>query len=98
MASVAVVELTEVKLQVAPVGKPDEQVKFTVPVKPVCGVIVMVVALLFWPATAVTDAGAGESENPGTVTVKLIGIWADAVPEVPVTVANVVPAGVLAEV
>lgn len=91
------VELTAVKLHVAPVGSPAEHVKLTFPVNPVCGVIV-IVELPLCPALTDIEVGLGERENPGTVTVKLAGTWADVVPEVPLTVTIVVPAGVFDEV
>jgi hypothetical protein len=68
MIRVEVVELVELKLQVAPAGKVEAtQLKVTVPVKPLCGVIVMVVGALLFPATAVTDPGLGASVKPLSV-------------------------------
>jgi len=61
------VALTGVNTQVAPLGRPAEQVKLTVPLKPFWGVIVIVVLPLFWPATAVREAGLGDSVNPAKV-------------------------------
>lgn len=61
------VELTVVKLQVAPVGRPAEHVKVTVPLKLFCGVIVMVVLLLFCPATAISEVGLAARVKPGRV-------------------------------
>ena len=61
------VALIVVKTQVAPLGRPAEQVKVTFPVKPFWGVIVIVVLPVFCPATAVTDAGLGASVKPAKV-------------------------------
>ena len=85
------------KVQEAPEGRPL-QLNEIAPAKPPIGLTVIVVVLLLCPATAETEAGLGESENPGALTVKLTVVLAATAPEVPLIVTVVVPAGVLLEV
>lgn len=61
MTSVLEVASTAVKVHVAPVGKPVLQENETVPLNPFCGVIVIVVLPVLWPATAVREAGLGDN-------------------------------------
>ena len=65
----SVLEVAEfaVKLHVAPDGKPLGQLNVTVPLKPFCGVIVIVLLLLFPPEFALRVAVLAESENPACV-------------------------------
>jgi len=66
VSTVDVGELAGLKLQVAPLGRP-EQLKVTELLKPLAGATVMVVALLFCPAEALTEPLLAESEKLGMV-------------------------------
>jgi hypothetical protein len=57
--SVLEVELTVVKVQVAPVGSPPAQANVAFPLKLLMGVIVIVVGVLAAPATTLNDVGLG---------------------------------------
>ena len=63
------VELGGLKLQVAPVGSPEEQLKTTVPLKAFCGVTVIVALLLLVPTAAVRAVVLGERVKPGCVAI-----------------------------
>ena len=82
--------VTEVglRLAVAPDGAPDGGLKLTVPVKPFCGVTVMVLVPLF-PCVTVTLVGDADRLKFGVAaafTVRLTVVVWDRLPDTPVTV------------
>jgi hypothetical protein len=83
------------KLAVTPLGKPDAD-KVTLPLKPLDGVMVIVLALPL-PCTTLKLLGEAEIEKLGEfVTVKLIVVVWVMLPDVPVTVTVAVPMAAVA--
>ena len=75
---------------VTPLGKPEAE-KLTSPVKPFCGVILMVlVSLLPWAMLKLLG-DAERAKSPMTVTVRLIAVVFVRLPDVPVIVTEDVP-------